>query len=98
MTKALKTLVPHLTLVPSSQTQQSQLQDLRFAPPSVLHLRDGEVIVYRRPNTPVWQCRFKRQDGSWHRQTNKQASIEYAVRVACELYDESRFHQRPGLE
>lgn len=97
MAKATKALAPYLTLVPPSQTQQSQLEDLRFAPPSVLHLRDGEVIVYRRPNTPVWQCRFKRQDGTWHRQTTKQASIEHAVRVACEMYDEARFRQRLGL-
>jgi len=97
MSKGYKTLAPNLTLLPSSNNQQSQLQDFRFAPPSVLHLRDGEVIVYRRPNTPVWQCRFKRQDGSWNRQTTKQASIEHAVRVACELYDESRFRQRLGL-
>jgi integrase len=97
MSKDYKNIAPNLVLLPSSKNLQSQLEDLRFAPPTVLHLRDGEVIVYRRPNTPVWQCRFKRQDSSWHRQTTKQASIEHAVRVACELYDESRFRQRLGL-
>jgi integrase len=97
MSKDYKNIAPNLVLLPSSKNLQSQLEDLRFAPPTVLHLRDGEVIVYRRPNTPVWHCRFKRQDGSWHRQTTRQASIEHAVRVACELYDESRFRQRLGL-
>ena len=97
MSKDYKNIAPNLVLLPSSKNLKSQLEDLRFSPPTVLHLRDGEVIVYRRPNTPVWHCRFKRQDGAWHRQTTKQASIEHAVRVACELYDESRFRQRLGL-
>ena len=97
MSRATKALVPHHTLATPPQTQQSELEDLSFAPPSVLYLRDGEVVIFRRPNSPLWQCRFKRQNGTWERVSTKQASIERAVQAACELYDEARFRQRLGL-
>ena len=63
----------------------------------MVHLRDGEVVVYRRPESPLWQCRYKLQDGSWLRATTHQASLERAVAAACLLYDEARFRQKLGL-
>ena len=63
----------------------------------MVHLRDGEVVVYHRPESPLWQCRYKRQDGSWLRATTHQASLERAVAAACLLYDEARFRQKLGL-
>lgn len=75
----------------------SSLQHLAYTAPRLIHLRDGEVVVYRRSQSPVWQCRFKLQDGTWHRQSTKKASIEQAVTVATTLYDQARFRQRLGL-
>src|SRR5437879_585764 len=84
---------------PASPHQQtrSTLAALRFAPPPVICLRDGEVVVYRRTRSPVWQCRFKLQDGGWVRQSTRQAALENAVRAACDAYDEAGFRQRLGL-
>lgn len=85
---------PVLTLGLSNKVA---LANLNYAPPSSVHLRDGECVVYRRHNSPVWYCRYKLQDGSWHRASTRKASLEYAIQVACELYDLSRFRQRLGL-
>lgn len=78
-------------------SNKSALANLNYAPPTSVHLRDGECVVYRRHNSPVWYCRYKLQDGSWHRTSTRKASLEYAIQVACELYDLSRFRQRLGL-
>jgi len=65
--------------------------------PTVIYLRDGEVVIYRRKTSPLYQCRYKLADGTWHRVSTRKASVENAVRVACEMYDEARFRQRLGL-
>lgn len=78
-------------------SNKASLASLSYAPPSSVHLRDGECVVYRRHNSPVWYCRYKLQDGSWHRASTRKASLEYAIHAACELYDLSRFRQRLGL-
>ena len=91
-TKQLKTY----DLISSPYEPQSELQKLSYLPPSLIPLRDGEVIIFRRPDSPYWHCRFKRQN-KWERFSTKQASIENAVQVACEAYDEARFRQRLGL-
>jgi integrase len=70
---------------------------LAQAQPSILYLRDGEVVLYRRSRSLLYQCRYKLADGRWYRQSTGKASIENAVAVACTLYDEARFRQRLGL-
>ena len=77
--------------------RESSAPTLACAAPHLVHLRDGEVVVYRRPESPLWQCRYKRQDGSWLRATTHQASVERAVAAACLLYDAARFRQKLGL-
>lgn len=97
MPKGVVTKLINLEVLPSSpQNHQSELQNLSYLPPSVIPLRDGEVIIFRRPDSPYWHCRFKRQN-KWERFSTKQASIEGAVQAACEAYDEARFRQRLGL-
>ncbi len=58
---------------------------------NIIYLRDGEVVVYRRSASPLYQCRYKLADGKWHRVSTRKASVENAVSVACLLYDEARF-------
>ena len=99
MPKGVVTKLTNLEVLPSPQhkSQPSVLSHLKYAEPTELYLRDGDVVLFRRPNSPLWQCRFKRHDNIWDRVSTKQASIEHAVRVACDLYDEARFRQRLGL-
>ena len=81
------TLAKHLRLLTAHYTSN----------PNILYLRDGEVVLYRRSSSPLYQCRFKLADGRWYRVSTRKASVESAVGVACEMYDEIRFRQRLGL-
>ena len=67
------------------------------ATPSLIYLRDGEVVLYKRSSTPIYQCRYKLEGGGWVRISTHKASLESAVAVACDLYDEARYRQRLGL-
>ena len=67
-----------------------------FQPKSV-RLRDGELVVYRRTRTLIYQCRYKLADGTWHRRSTGKASLEHAIASACDIYDESRYRQKLGL-
>ena len=64
---------------------------------NIIYLRDGEVVLYRRPRSTLWHCRFKLQDRKWERRSTQKASLENAMIRACEMYDEARFRQRLGL-
>lgn len=67
------------------------------APPQIIHLRDGEVVLYRRSRSLLYQCRYKLADGTWHRQSTRKASLEHAIAAACDMYDQARYRQRLGL-
>ena len=73
------------------------LAALTPAQSNIIYLRDGEVVVYRRTRSLLYQCRYKLTDGSWVRQTTGKASVEHAVARACDIYDEARYRQRLGL-
>lgn len=86
------------TVQPLTSKQASHpLALLPTANAQVIYLRDGEVVLYRRSRSLLYQCRYKLADGTWYRQSTRKASIEHAVAVACDLYDEARYRQRLGL-
>lgn len=86
-----------LVPAPSPSKNLHYLDKLQYAQPSSVQLRDGDVVVFRRVDSPLWQFRFRIQNGTWHRQSTKRASLELAVEVACEAYDLARFRLRLGL-
>ena len=61
------------------------------------HLRDGEVVLYMRPDSGVWQVRYKLLDRRWRCITTRQRQLELARRVAGEIYDRARFRELEGL-
>ena len=65
--------------------------------PNTVHLRDGELVLYKRGKSTVWQARFKLYDKRWHSISTKHHNLEFASRAACEIYDESRFRERMGI-
>ena len=86
------------TLPPLTPTQRKQvLSAYSTANPQVVYLRDGELVVYRRTRSLLYQCRYKLADGTWYRQSTRKASLEHAVAIACDIYDEARYRQRLGL-
>ncbi len=58
---------------------------------NLVHLRDGEVDLYRRENSGKWQARYKLSDKRWHRISTKEKNLDYASKVATEAYDRARF-------
>jgi len=89
----LQNLVP----APSPVKNLHYLDKLQYSQPTSVQLRDGDVVVFRRADSPLWQFRYRIKNGLWHRQSTKKASLELAVEVACEAYDLARFRQRLGL-
>ena len=83
------------TTLPTNRQRTIAL--LSLTQPSLLLLRDGEVVLYRRTRSLLYQCRFKLADGKWHRFSTRRASLESAITAACDLYDEARYRQRLGL-
>jgi hypothetical protein len=61
------------------------------------HLRDREVVLYLRPGSRVWQVRYKLFDRKWHCVTTRQRRLDWAKRVAGEIYDRARFREEGGL-
>jgi hypothetical protein len=61
------------------------------------YLRDGEVVLYRRPDSGVWQVRYKLLDRRWCCITTRQRQLEWARRAAGEIYDRARFRELEGL-
>jgi len=67
------------------------------APTTTIRLRDGELVIYKRTRSLLYQCRYKLADGAWHRCSTHKATLEHAIARACDIYDEARYRQRLGL-
>jgi len=39
------------------------LTTLAYTEPKIIHLRDGEVVLFKRPHSALWQCCYKLADG-----------------------------------
>jgi len=79
-----------------STSRQRWTDTLIAASPSVLLLRDGELVLYRRTRSLLYQYRVKLADGKWHRFSTRRASLENAIAAACDIHDEARHRQRLG--
>ncbi len=65
--------------------------------PDQLHkLRDGEVVLYKRPESARWQARFKLPDGEWHSISTKRTALDEAKRIAADAYDEAKYRFKRG--
>ncbi len=58
---------------------------------TLIHLRDGDVVLYKRENSDKWQARYKLTDKKWNRISTKERNVDYASKMACEAYDRARF-------
>jgi len=83
----------------SSEPYSSTLSQLNFTArkETTHHLRDGEVVLYLRPDSKVWQVRYKLFDRKWHCMSTRQRRLDWAMRAACEMYDRARFREEEGL-
>ena len=75
-------------------SKQRTIDALIQASPSVVLLRDGELVLYLSTRSLFYQCRFKLAVGKWHRFSTRKASLENAIAAVCDMYDEARYRQR----
>ena len=80
MPKGVVTKLTNLVVIssPQQEFQPTALSQLKYAEPTELYLRDGDVVLFRRPNSPLWQCRFKRHFMS---DNNKKAHYKSGLSV-----------------
>ena len=75
-----KNAVPHT---------QSKVKSVAISD-TLVHLRDGDVVLYKRENSDKWQARYKLFN-KWHRVSTKERNVDWAGKVACEAFDRARF-------
>lgn len=71
--------------------------ELSLTTGKLVHLRDGEVVLYLIERSRNWQARYKLFSGQWLRFSTRKRRFEDAAQIACERYDEARFRERMGL-
>ncbi len=86
-----------ITHQPHQASFKTTLNALSSADSRIHTLRDGEVIIYKRERSRVWQCKYKLFTGAWVRVSTRKTNKDYAEQVACDLYDEARYRERMGL-
>lgn len=82
---------------PSLAPAAKSIQELTAGADQIHRLRDGELILFRRSDSRIWQYKFKRESGSWYRASTRKSVLEHAKRVAMDLHDEARYRERLGL-
>ena len=82
---------------PTSAPAAKSIQELTAGADQIHRLRDGELILFRRSDSRIWQYKFKRESGSWYRASTRKSVLEHAKRVAMDLHDEARYRERLGL-
>lgn len=56
---------------------------------------DGNALIYKRPNSSVWQCRFKVED-EWVIRTTGQRDKKAAIDKVQEMYFVAKYQARDG--
>jgi len=53
---------------------------------SSINLRPNKLTLYKRPKSPLWQCRYKLHNGEWYRQSTGTDDQAEAEDIAFKLY------------
>ena len=59
-------------------------------------LCDGNVVLFQRENSKRWQCRIRRNMGTWVDYSTKQTELKKAKKVAEERYRAIKYRQETG--
>jgi hypothetical protein len=57
-----------LALVTAPTYERASIARLQYGQPSSVQLRDGDVVVFRRADNPLWQFRYHIKNDAWHKQ------------------------------
>jgi hypothetical protein len=52
-----------------------------------IKLLDGDLTLYKRPNSHQWQCRFKLATGAWHSASTGSDQLAEATTQAISIYE-----------
>ena len=52
-----------------------------------IKLLDGDLTLYKRPNSHHWQCRFKLATGAWHSASTGSDQVAEATTQAIAIYE-----------
>jgi hypothetical protein len=67
----------HLSLLFSTSIAESE----------PIKLLDGDLTLYKRPNSQQWQCRFKLATGAWHSASTGSDQLAEATTQAISIYE-----------
>jgi len=85
----------------SSNTTEEKSPQLKYlenlATGKLVHMRDGNITLYKRERSKQWQMRFRLYDKKWHRVSTGYEDLEYAKKKAGDIYDRARFMEELGL-
>jgi len=65
--------------------------------PETISILDGSITLYRRPNSRLWQCRFKLESGSWHQASTASDQMAEATTRAISIYETVRAKIADGV-
>jgi integrase len=75
-------------LFPPNSTQDS---------PKTISLLKGELILFKRPHSSNWQCRFKLPNGQWHAASTNTEDSDLAQTQAISIYETVKVKIGAGL-
>jgi hypothetical protein len=52
-----------------------------------IKLLDGDLILFKRPHSHQWQCRFKLTNGAWHAASTGSDQLAEATTQAIAIYE-----------
>ena len=61
-----------------------------------VHILEGRGTLFKRPNTPHWQLRYKAQ-GEWRRATTKCDTLAEAKQIATDIVVEASYKEKHNL-
>ncbi|MBB1077828.1 phage integrase SAM-like domain-containing protein [Rhodoferax sp. 4810] len=64
---------------------------------NLIHLLDGDVVLYKRGAIKAWQARYKLADGTWHRMSTKTSVLERAKSIAKDAYMDATYRHKLGV-
>lgn len=64
---------------------------------AVIKLMNDKLVIYKRPKSSHWQCRFKLANGKWHSASTNTEVIEQAKIQAVSIYETAQIKINVGL-
>ncbi len=68
-----------------------------LVPPKTYSVLEGQLTLFRRPNSANWQCRFKLANGQWHAASTNTEDISIAQTQAIAIYEAVKVKVGSGL-